>query len=142
MGANARALENGLFSQALPGLESVRWKDFEPLQTNLFKCISDRQLEKNPVCKQVQSKLQRQTVDAFLYAAILNDESRVPGKSFCNTYAQELISKNDASGIATYSYLLVADRIKYGSALYGSVLPNIYMGKLVFDALLSTSSCK
>lgn len=78
--------------------------------------------------------------DALLQATIVSVGNPSNDK-FCDKYASELVLDKNTSGMAAYAILLVDERLKYGSGLYPS-LQETYIGKIVFDALVTQSPCE
>jgi hypothetical protein len=136
----AIAEDNSSFSLGLAGTQPILWKEYEPLQQNGLECLKDRELE-SKTCLAVQDRIIHVLSDALLQAEMVN-VGNPPSDKFCDEYTLQLLHSKNTSQMAAYAMLLVDDRIKHGSSLYGSNLSETYLGKIVFDSLLAQSPCK
>lgn len=134
-------LANERFAYPIAGIEPMMWKDFEPIQKNVVACLDDNKLE-TPVCKSVQERMNRALLNAFDQAHVLNLVTRSNEPKFCDKYGEQLIKERKTREGVIYALMIVTDRMKYGSSLYGSDLPTTYLSKIVHDALLESDPCK
>ena len=137
--APVSAQSNSVFAFGIGGTHPILWKDYKPLQDNAFACDKDN-AQQTSTCKEVGAKLIRVLSDAFLQAVMVN-VGTPPKDRFCDDYTTKLVESKNVNGMAAYAILLIDDRLKHGSALYGEELPETYVGKIVFDALRAQSPC-
>lgn len=138
--ANAK-LANERFADPIAGIEPMMWKEFEPIQKNVYACLDDNKLD-TPVCKSVQERLNRALLNAFDQAHVLNLVTRPNEPKFCDKYGEQLIKEQKTREGVVYALIIVNRRMKYGSSLYSSDLPTTYLSKIVHDALLESEPCK
>ena len=134
-------LPNERFALQIGDMDPMLWKDYLPLQTNVYACFSDKKLEA-PVCKNVQEKMSYALYDALSQAHVLNTMAKSGEQKFCDKYGQQLIIDRKFGPAVAYALLIVDERIKYGASLYGDLLPSIYLGKIIHDSLLESQPCK
>lgn len=134
-------LGNERFANPIAGIEPIMWKDFEPIQKNVYACLDDKKLD-TPVCKRVQERMNTALLNALDQAHVLNVVSRANEPKFCDKYGEQLIKEQKSREGLIYALMIVSNRMKYGSSLYGADLPTTYLGKIVHDALLESEPCK
>ena len=139
--ASAQSLPNSRFSIPIGDVQPVQWKELEPAKRNMEACIADGKTTSS-TCKQVQERLGLIYFDALSQALILSTLAKQGEPRFCDDYAKSLIVGRKQGEAIMYSILLVGERTKYGSSLYGEDLPNTYIGKIVFDTLLDSKPCR
>lgn len=137
----AHGADNNTFAFGLAGVRPVMWKDYEPLQKDSIACIKDNR-STTPVCERVKDRAANILWDALTHAVLINAASRDKGPYFCDKFANDLIKEQKFGEGAAYAVLLIDERLKYGSSLYGPKLPSTYLAKLVFDALVDNNPCK
>lgn len=137
----AHGADNNLFAFGLAGVRPVMWKDYEPLQKDIFACMKNNR-STTPVCERVKDRAANILWDALTHAVLINATSGDKGPYFCDKYGYDLIKEQKFGEGAAYAVLLIDERLKYGSSLYGPRLPSTYLGKLVFDSLVDNNPCK
>ena len=135
------ASDNQTFAFGLAGVRPVTWADYEPIQRDSIACLKDNRMS-TPVCEQVFDKGMSILWDAFKHAVLVNALANPDAKRFCDKGAEDIVRNGKVSDGAAYAILLIDERLKYGSSLYGKELPSTYVAKLVFDALMDTKPCK
>ena len=121
--------------------QPILWKNYEPIQKNVYACLDDKKLE-TPVCTAVQERMNYALYDALSQALVLNTLAKPGEPKFCETYGRQLIIDRKFGQAVAYALLVVDDRMKYGSSLYGEKLPNTYLGKIIHDSFLEAHPCK
>lgn len=139
--AQQKQVPNERFAIQISDIQPVRWMDYEPIQKNVYSCLDDKKLE-TPLCKKVQERLNYALYDALSQALVVNTLAKPGDPKFCEKYGQQLILDRKLGPAAMYALMLVDERMKYGSSLYGADLPKTYLGKIVHDSLLEASPCK
>ena len=134
-------LPNELFALQIGDIQPILWKDFEPIQKNVYACLGDKKLD-TPLCKKVNERMSYALYDALSQALVLNTLAKPDDPKFCENYGQQLILDRKMGQVAAYALLVVDERLKYGSSLYGAELPNTYVGKIIHDSLLESQPCK
>jgi hypothetical protein len=134
-------LPNERFARQIGDIEPIQWKDYEPIQRDAYKCLDDKKLEA-PVCKRVQERLDYALYDALSQAHVLNTLAQPGDPKFCDEYGRKLILSRKLGPAVAYTLLIVDERMKYGSSLYGTSLPTTYLGKIVHDSLMESQPCK
>ena len=134
-------LPNERFALQLGDIEPIQWKNYLPIQTDAYACLSDKKLEA-PVCKKVEERMGYALYDALTQAHVLNAMAKPGEPNFCDKYGQQLIIDRKFGPAVAYALLVVAERMKYGSSLYGDALPSTYLGKIIHDSLLESQPCK
>jgi hypothetical protein len=140
-GASAQSLPNSRFALQIGDMQPVQWKELEPVKRNMEACIADSK-SSTPTCRQVQERLGLMYFDALSQALVLSTLDKPGEPRFCDEYAKSLIIGRKQGEATMYSILVVGERMKYGSGLYGDDLGNTYVGKIVFDALLESKPCR
>lgn len=136
-----KQVANERFAQQIGDAQPVQWKDFEPIQKNAYACMSDKKTA-SPVCKAVSDRMIYALFDALSQAHIINALSKAGEPTFCDEYGRKLILDGKLGPGASYALLIIDERLKYGSSLYGSALGSTYLGKIVHDSLLESQQCK
>ena len=139
--AAAQSLPNSRFALQIGDMQPVQWKELEPIKRNMEACISDGKSE-SPTCKQVKDRLGLMYFDALSQALVLSTLAKPSEPHVCDEYAKSLIINRKQGEAIMYSILVVNERLKYGSGLYGEDLGNTYVGKIIFDALLESKPCR
>jgi hypothetical protein len=134
------AAENEAFARGLAGVHPILWKDFEPLYMDSMKCFQD-QKDNTGTCQEVTDKVIQAAYDALVHAWMINAFDKQAGPHFCTDYPGRLIEAREVSKGASYAILLFDQRLKYGSSLYGSQLPDTYLAKIVYDGLVHEHPC-
>ena len=91
------------------------------------------------VCDAVTEKYVQAAWSALLQAAMANVGAT--GKKFCDNQTRMLIGEKKVYDGAAYAILLIDDQMKQASSLYGRDPKSVYVGKIVYDALLLQSPC-
>jgi hypothetical protein len=134
-------LPNERFATQIGDIEPMQWKDYSPIQKNVYTCMDDKRLD-SAVCQQVQEKMKYALYDALSQAHVINTLAKAGDPKFCDSYGKQLIVDRKLGPAVAYALLIVDERMKYGSSLYGDQLPSIYLGKLVHDSLMESQPCK
>ena len=134
-------LPNQRFALKIGDIEPMQWKDYAPIQKNAYTCMDDKKLD-SPVCVQVQERMKYALYDALSQAHVMNTLAKAGDPKFCDSYGKQLIIDRKLGPAVAYALLIVDERMKYGSSLYGEELPSIYIGKLVHDSLLEAQPCR
>jgi hypothetical protein len=132
---------NERFAHQIADIQPTQWKDFEPVLKNDLACMSDKK-QATPVCKSVQERMVHALYDALSQALILNALAKSGEPKFCETYGQQLIVDRKFGQAVAYALLVVDERMKYGSSLYGASLPDTYLSKIIHDSFLEAHPCK
>ena len=103
--------------------------------------MDDKKME-TPVCKQVWEKMRYAWYDALSQAHVINALEKAGDPKFCDTCGRQLIVDRKFGPAVVYALLIIDDRMKYGSGLYGEELLSIYLGKLIHDSLMESQACK
>jgi hypothetical protein len=138
---SVRYLPNERFVNQIGDIEPMLWKDFVPLRENASACLKDKKSE-TPVCERVQEKMRYALYDALNHAHVLNAIGTAGEPKFCDEYGRKLILDKKFGQAVMYSFMIVDERMKYGSGLYGDALQLTYLGKLVHDYLMESQPCK
>ena len=124
------------------GIKAIQWKDFEPIQAKMYSCLG-AQRASDPACQQVQKNGMDYLFDALNQAVVLNTlPNQDNSPRFCDSYAFSLVKEGRVGPGASYAILLIDERLQDGARYYGKNLPEIYLGKIVFDSLVDSSPCK
>jgi hypothetical protein len=132
---------NAHFARQIGSVAPMLWKDFEAIQNNYYKCIEDKKTE-TVLCKQVRERYSDAVYNAFVLAHIHNATAKLGEPVFCDATGEKSIVDRDFRGVVVYGVLLINERLKYGSSLYGQSLPNTYLAKIFHDSLIDTQPCK
>lgn len=132
---------NERFAQQIGDVQPILWKDFEPIQKNAYACMSDKKMD-TPVCKTVSDRMSYALYDALSQAHVINALAKTGEPRFCDEYGRKLILDGKLGQGAAYALLIIDERLKYGSSLYGAELGSTYLGKIVHDSLLESQKCK
>ncbi len=134
-------LSNERFAVQIGDIEPIQWKDYEPIQRNVYKCMDDKKLD-TPVCKRVQERMSYALYDALSQAHVLNTLAKSGEPRFCDKHGEKVILDKKFGSVVAYAMLIVDERLKYGSSLYGDALSATYLGKIVHDSLIESLPCK
>lgn len=139
--AQQKQLPNERFALQIGDIQPILWKDYEPIQKNVYACLDNKKLE-TPLCKKVQERLNYALYDSLSQALVFNTLAKPGEPKFCEKYGQQLILDRKLGQAAAYALMIVDERMKYGSSLYGAELPNTFVGKIIHDSLLDANPCK
>ncbi len=134
-------LPNERFALQMGDIQPILWKDYEPMQQNIYACVDDKKLD-TPLCKKVQDRMSDALHDALSQALVFNAMAEAGEPKFCDEYGQQLVLDRKLGLAAAYALLIIDERMKYGSSLYGAELPTTYLGKIIHDSLLESQPCK
>ena len=90
----------------------------------------------------MQERLNYALYDSLSQALIFNTLAKPGDSKFCEKYGQQLMLDKKLGQAAAYALMIVDERMKYGSSLYGAELPNTFVGKIIHDSLLEANPCK
>jgi hypothetical protein len=128
---------NEVFARPLGGAQSVQWGDYELLQRDAIACVGTR--KETSACEALTERYAQAAWAALLQAATVNAGAR--GKKFCDKETQRFIAEKKPYEGAAYAILIIDDYMKQASSLYGRDPRSVYVGKIVYDALLLQSPC-
>ncbi len=134
-------LPNDRFAMRVGDLRPLLWKDYEPMQKNVYACINDNKMS-TAICEKVSDRMYVALYDAISQALVVNALAKDDDPKFCDSYGEKLVIDRKIGPTASYALLILDKRMKYGSSLYGAELPNVYVGKILHDALLETKPSK
>jgi hypothetical protein len=135
---NIQALTNEDFSLAIAGHSSIKYSEYFLLMKDGVACMQSD--SKSPTCTEVENAITKKLNSAFIQATLIAELQK--NKQYCSEKPKEMVLKESEGEIASYAKLIIEDRVKMGSSLYGSELDNTYISKIIVDGLTAQHPCQ
>ena len=144
IGAETRTdVPNDRFSEAVSGVNPITWEEFERQGTAVREdCSKSHGGDSAHACAEKLGGINVIAFDALVYAAAISKRAGKSEKRFCDSNVDEMIvnGKSEIDG-PIVAMLTLEQWVAEKRSVYGDDLKQMYVAKLMYDAMVDESPC-